>query len=156
MTIALSLEEDSIRKNWPKLTEENARITSIDDRDYNCLAFVVGDSENFWWPKKEEGIYWPNEFPFLNTLPNVLNMLKAKFNFEKCDSSCLEIGYEKIAIYGEIESYLPKHYAKQLPNGKWKSKLGGLEDIEHDTLDALGGEFYGEPMAIVKRRIVTL
>ena len=43
----------------------------------------------------------------------------------------LQDGYEKIAIYaldGE-----PTHAARQLDTGRWTSKLGKHEDIEHDT-----------------------
>ena len=153
MTLPLSLDESEILENWPNLTISNARITSIDDRDYNCLAFVLGDSENFWWPRKEEGIYWPTEYPYINSLPNIQKMLKEKFEFEKCDDEVYEEGFEKIVIYGEKVSYSPKHYALQLQNGKWKSKLGGLEDIEHDSIDALVGDFYGKPIAILKRKL---
>ena len=43
------------------------------------------------------------------------------------------------------------HVALQLPTGRWTSKLGGLEDIEHDTLKALEGIDYGEPVRFMKR-----
>ncbi|MCI0637958.1 MAG: hypothetical protein L0Y72_23715 [Gemmataceae bacterium] len=37
---------------------------------------------------------------------------------------------------------MPTHAARQLPTGRWSSKLGPSEDIEHD-LHALEGEIYG-------------
>jgi hypothetical protein len=47
--------------------------------------------------------------------------------------------------------------AKQLPNGKWSSKCGDLEDIEHD-LEALIGrdskrEGYGTIACFMKRKL---
>ena len=46
----------------------------------------------------------------------------------------------------------PTHAARQLPNGKWTSKLGRWEDIEHD-LEGLTGEMYGSVQQILKRQI---
>ncbi len=42
--------------------------------------------------------------------------------------------------------------ARQLPNGKWTSKLGRWQDIEHE-LDGLVGEMYGTVKQILKRAI---
>jgi hypothetical protein len=57
-------------------------------------------------------------------------------------------GVEKIAIY--VRSDIPSHVARQLPNGKWTSKLGLREDIEHD-LEALEGPEYGSVVLILSR-----
>jgi hypothetical protein len=38
-----------------------------------------------------------------------------------------------------------------LPTGKWTSKLGDWDDIEHDTLEALEAAFYGRVAQIMKR-----
>jgi hypothetical protein len=46
----------------------------------------------------------------------------------------------------------PTHAARQLPNGKWTSKLGRWQDIEHE-LDGLVGEMYGTVKQILKRAI---
>jgi hypothetical protein len=153
VTLRISESSESIKKKWPNLTEENARTTSEFCWFYNCLGFAVGDEENWWWPLKEEGIYWPKETPFINTTPNILKMLNEKFNYFECNSGEFEKGYEKIAIYGIEGGYTPKHYAIQSSIGKWKSKLGELEDIEHDTLEALNGFFYGVPIAFAKRKL---
>lgn len=48
----------------------------------------------------------------------------------------LEEGLVKVAIYADEED-IPQHAARQLADGRWVSKLGDLEDIEHTTLDAL-------------------
>jgi hypothetical protein len=56
-------------------------------------------------------------------------------------------GDGKMATDGE-----PTHAARQLPNGKWTSKLGRWQDIEHE-LDGLVGEMYGTVKQILKRAI---
>lgn len=45
---------------------------------------------------------------------------------------------------------IPTHAARQLPNGRWTSKLGFLEDIEHDLHD-VAGEAYGTVVVLLKR-----
>lgn len=40
----------------------------------------------------------------------------------------------------------------ELPNGKWTSKLGRWEDIEHE-IEGLMGEMYGDVKQILKRPI---
>jgi hypothetical protein len=56
-------------------------------------------------------------------------------------------GDGKIATDGELT-----RAARQLPNGKWTSKLGRWQDIEHE-LDGLVGAMYGTVRQILKRAI---
>ena len=72
-----------------------------------------------------------------------------------CSDSSLEAGYEKIAIY--VKDGIPTHAARQLGDGRWTSKLGKYEDIEHDSLDALNGDGYGEygRVALFMSRVAT-
>ena len=48
--------------------------------------------------------------------------------FPTVDES-LEPGFEKVALYAL--GGVPKHAARQLSSGRWSSKLGDLEDVEH-------------------------
>ena len=48
---------------------------------------------------------------------------------------------------------VPTHAARQLPDGKWTSKLGPFEDIKHSTLVCLKGPLYGEPDTYMKRPV---
>jgi hypothetical protein len=41
-----------------------------------------------------------------------------------------------------------------MPTGKWSSKLGKAEDIEHDTPDDVAGGVYGEVVQILKRSVL--
>lgn len=57
--------------------------------------------------------------------------------------------FEKLALYGSAMMYT--HAARQLPDGKWTSKLGQLEDITHTTTEAIEGGDYGEVVQYMKR-----
>jgi len=63
----------------------------------------------------------------------------------------IEDGWEKIAIFAD-EQGEPLHAARQLPSGRWTSKLGADVDIEHD-LAALEGDLYGKVACFLKRRL---
>jgi hypothetical protein len=64
-----------------------------------------------------------------------------------------ELGYEKVAIYTDpIYTDYAHHFARQKwLSGKWTSKLGWLEDIEHADLSQLEGVDYGYAVLVVKR-----
>jgi hypothetical protein len=54
-------------------------------------------------------------------------------------------------LYGY--GFVYTHAARQLPSGKWTSKLGKGEDIEHDSPYDVGGGVYGEVMQVMKRAV---
>ena len=68
--------------------------------------------------------------------------------FQSCDESGLEPSYANIALYA-LEG-IPTHAARQLPDGRWSSKLGRSVDIAHD-LDALDGSVYGMVLVFLRR-----
>ena len=45
-------------------------------------------------------------------------------------------------IYGDDLGEV-RHAARQVPNGKWASKMGDLADIEHDSPEVVEGVLYG-------------
>ena len=59
----------------------------------------------------------------------------------------------KIAIYAHDDGQ-PTHAARQLPDGRWTSKMGHLEDIEHRVVDDVNGPQYGSPVRFMRRRAV--
>jgi hypothetical protein len=71
--------------------------------------------------------------------------------YKECPNSSLEVGFEKVALYGSSLFYT--HAARQLASGKWTSKLGRSEDIEHDTPDDVAGGLYGEVVQFMRRAI---
>jgi hypothetical protein len=69
-----------------------------------------------------------------------------------CESPALEPRSEKVAIY--LKNGAPSHAARQLPNGRWTSKLGQRERIEHDfdALEGNGLHEYGQITQIMSMR----
>lgn len=72
------------------------------------------------------------------------------FGYVPCVDSTLEDGYEKVAIFA-LPSGMPTHMARQLSSGSWTSKLGRLEDIEHNDVEAVNCDAYGAPVRFLKR-----
>ena len=60
---------------------------------------------------------------------------------------------QKIALYAKIVDQVEEvtHAARQLPCGKWTSKLGDSEDIVHPKLDILEGPAYGGVICFLSR-----
>jgi hypothetical protein len=56
---------------------------------------------------------------------------------------------DKIVVYGSAMMYT--HAARQLPNGRWTSKLGKAEDITHDTPEDVTSGVYGEAVQFMQR-----
>jgi len=70
--------------------------------------------------------------------------------FELCDDRGIETGYEKIALYANRSGEF-SHVAILIPSGRWASKMGDWEDIEHETPDDLNGDLYRAPRAFMRR-----
>ncbi len=131
--------------DFPRLKPENHRITSPAAIEYNCIAWAAGDTENWWQP----GDFWPMELADPEYSIDALEAAFKALGFEPCDDALPEPGFEKVALYGHNSLY--PHAARQLPGGRWTSKLGKAEDIEHDTPDVVAGGLYGEVVAIMRR-----
>jgi hypothetical protein len=71
----------------------------------------------------------------------------AKFGYAPASSEEPEPGFEKVALFASDSE--PPPAARQLPSGRWTSKLGLREDIEHD-LHAVTGEAYGTVVLLLK------
>ena len=67
-----------------------------------------------------------------------------------CADGSLEEGFEKVAIYQSLSGYVV-HMARQLPTGRWTSKIGSLEDIEHASPAELEGREYGTVVQYMRR-----
>jgi hypothetical protein len=123
---------------------------------YNCIARAVGD-ETQWWEHGARLCYWP---PAIQRGDNLESWIKVfeYHGYSKTNDTFLEQGCERVAIYVDLDMS-PTHVAKQLPDGRWKSKLGKGHDIEHDTLDALEGnqmDEYGIVAQCLKRKLPSL
>jgi hypothetical protein len=134
--------------DFPRLTEQNHRITSPATAEYNCIAWSANDVDHWWEP----GVFWPLAAAVGDYGIGTLEQAFRSLHFEECDDATLEPGFEKVALYGDSRFYT--HAARQLPNGKWTSKLGRMEDIEHETPDDVAGGAYGEVAQILRRAVV--
>ncbi len=76
----------------------------------------------------------------------------ASLGYTVCEGEGPEAGCEKIALFADADGR-PTHASRQLPGGRWTSKLGKLEDIEHELHD-LEGAVYGAVVLILKRAAV--
>jgi hypothetical protein len=139
-----------LRQSFPKLTDQNHSISSPASDNYNCVAWAYEVSNKKMWPGARD-YYWPPDVAGGDTL-QALIQLYLDAGYEQCDSGQREDRFKKVAIYVNQEG--PQHVARQLESGRWTSKLGDLEDIEHDTLDILEGEDYGKATVFLRKRLV--
>ena len=148
-----------VERAFPGLVGTGYELTSPIDPGYNCIAWAAGDSGAFWWPAKSVGIpgmklggyYWPPGIPNEETLAAFVDAFRAQ-GYGPCGDGSLQSGYEKIAIYVGRDG-APTHASRQLPSGKWASKLGPSEDIEHDAAEDVSGEKYGTVARFMRREI---
>lgn len=128
------------------LASAKHQITSEKDDRYNCVAWALHD-EKEWWSHLS-GYKWPApRSPRIDSLVAVFTAL----GYERCTSADVEQGWEKVALYQKESIW--KHVARQLPSGKWTSKLGPDEDIEHDDLACMCGNSYGELYCVMRKRV---
>ena len=133
------------RRDFPGLTELNHRVTSPRSPEYNCIAWAAEDLSRWWEP----GRHWPTPVATGDYGIAVLEAAFRALRYETCEDGALEPGFQKVALYGSFEFYT--HAARQLPDGRWTSKLGRSEDIEHETPDVIAGGLYGEVVQFLKR-----
>jgi len=135
------------RDLFPRLTESNHRPSSPPSVDYNCVAWAAQDTAHWWEP----GVYWPVDESRDNHGIGALEDAFRALGYETCGDGRVEVGFEKLALYGS--GFVYTHAARQLPDGTWTSKLGKAEDIEHDTPDDVTGGVYGEVVQFMKRAV---
>jgi hypothetical protein len=143
--------ERTLEDVFPGLRGQLYQIKSPRDRKYNCIAFAVGDNRNWWWPDVAEEDTWPAGVARVETLAAFRDAF-ATLGYVVCDNDQLEANFEKVALFGLAG--VPKHAARQLSSGRWTSKLGPMEDIEH-ALHDLTGAVYGSVVLVMKRPLGT-
>lgn len=142
------MSEDWLPRRFPRLGTSEFHVTSPITTQYNCVGWAAGDDQRWWSHGDFESYYWPEGAPREGTV-EAWAAAFATLGFERCEDARSEPGYVRVAIYGREGTAL--HAARQLPSGRWTSKLGRGHDIEHE-LEALAGETeYGE-IAVLMRR----
>ena len=137
---------NDLEQEFPGLKEDNYRPTSPADVSYNCVAYAAGDETRCWDPTSHQ-YYWPPRAPRTVRVDSYVAAFST-LGYEPCESHQLEHGFEKVAIFWKEAR--PTHAARQLPSGRWTSKLGDGVDIEHD-LHAIEGDAYGQVVVLMKR-----
>ena len=138
---------ERFRDTLPRLMAGNYRVTSPPTPFYNCIAWVVGVDDVWWWPSPTR--FWPETALREETIPAFLEAF-ATVGFTVCSNGELEAGVEKVVLY--VKDDRPTHAARQLENGWWTSKLGQEADIAHETPETVAGGIYGEPTVFLSRR----
>jgi hypothetical protein len=136
-----------IEQFFPNLPATGYAVTSPPTSDYNCIAWAAGVTDDWWWPDPMGVSFWPPGARREETVAAFVEAFQT-LGYVACPDDRLEAGFEKVALYARGGA--PKHAARQLPNGKWTSKLGELEDVEH-TLDGIAGAWYGSVVQVMKR-----
>jgi hypothetical protein len=136
----------------PKLNPANNTITSSATYRYNCIGWAANDDQRWWWPTPKE-YFWPAGVP-REVSVQAFVAAYATLGYEVCEDGSLDPNYEKVALYwgpnvnGIFE---PTHGARQKKNGRWTSKLGPANDIEHHTAQDVEGPEYGQVVQYLRR-----
>lgn len=138
---------------FPKVTSTNFTRTSPETRTYNCIAWAANDNTRWWEPDRLMLYYWPPNAKREYTLSAFMEAFTS-IGFSECSDGLLETNFVKVALYGTpacLGVFIPTHAARQLPDGKWTSKLGTNIDVIHETEFVLCGPQYGEVIRYLKR-----
>ncbi len=139
------------RSGYRKTSESTLYVTE----KYNCIAWALGDTSQWWeapvYGYLEPGQYWPQDAPRTHHPDSYRRMIELQ-GYEVCTDVTYDPRYEKVALYWGDGG---PHAARQLETGKWTSKLGDRQDIEHDTLEALETDgilpAYGHVQYVLRR-----
>ena len=138
----------------PGLESSFYEVTSDATDHYNCVAWALGEDDRWWSHELGDDYFWPEEAPRRESA-DAYRAMFALFGFGACERGGLERGVEKIAIFADEGLFT--HVARQLPSGRWTSKLGTDCDIEHE-LEALVSHRspsalyrYGDIVAFMRR-----
>ncbi len=139
---------ERIEKTFPAALSLRYGKTSSESSDYNCIAWAAGDTTRVWQPVLG---YWP---PGVNPGLDISDLIAmfAGEGYEECAERGpdVEVGFEKVALYGHLKPPDWEHAARQVRGG-WTSKIGAWEDIWHARPEALAGSEYGFVWCYMKR-----
>ncbi len=139
----------SFEVRFSGLTPNNYSVMSPATDTYNCIAWACGIDNRLLWPNNED-YDWPDDLPQEESI-EAFTALFVSIGYEVCDNPDHEEGFEKVAIYADGDE--PTHAARQLPSGRWTSKMGYAgADIEHDSIEAVAGTRYGQARVFLRRQ----
>jgi len=121
-------------------------ITSPRTWKYNCVAWAVGMTDQ--WLEPSPAGFWPIAHEG-NSVDAYVRMFN-HYGFQDAEDGSREKGFEKIVLYAD-DAGVFLHVARQLPAGKWTSKIGRESDVTHTSPDVLTSATYGKPVRYLKR-----
>jgi hypothetical protein len=136
---------------FPGLRGSGYEVQSPPDDVYNCIAWAAGatNTSRWWWPFGDpQRTYWPEGVPREETA-EAFRQLFETLGYAVCGHAEAGPEFEKVALFADAQG-CPSRAARQLPGGRWTSKLGAQEDVEHGLQDLEGTE-YGAVVLIMKR-----
>lgn len=134
---------------FPKLRGTQWSIISRRNKRYNCFAWAAGENDRKWDFGKKD--YWPKGVKKGYGIAYLVAAYVAE-GFSVCpkaECAAYDPSCETIVLY-ELHTN-GSHAARLLPNGAWTSKIGALEDIQHEAPEHLSGTVYGDPLVYMKR-----
>ncbi len=118
----------------PGLEGTDYQITSPQTTDYNCIGWALGDTGRALVVAVHElRVILACRVSSRSLEVETFITLFESQGFERCEIEGAEAGFEKIALF--VEDAYFTHVARQLPSGRWTSKLGNDVDIEHELRD---------------------
>lgn len=135
---------EDLEDMFPNLYHSGYQITSPVSLEYNCVAWALGITTDWWSHDRTR----PDSVPRSSSI-HALTQVFERFGYVICDSPEREPGYDKVALYALDGVW--QHAARQILGGQWTSKLGPLEDISHRSPEDLAGDIFGEVYCIMRR-----
>ncbi len=132
---------------FPDLGADAPTVDHPPDGRYNCVAWAAGRTDAWWWPGDPAG-YWPPGVPDELTVAAVVAAL-GTVGYSPCLDGRPEPDVEKAAVYAR--GGVPTHVARQLPDGRWSSKLGRDCVVSHATPGSVEGAVYGTVVEYLRR-----
>lgn len=106
---------------FPGLRSSGYAITSPADDIYNCIAWAANDPLHWWWPDILKARYWAADVLREETVAAFQEAF-GSLGDTVCAGEEMEASVEKVALFADAEGF-PTHAARQLPSGRWTSKL---------------------------------
>lgn len=146
------MSKDRLEKAFPRLRDTGCDLTSDPTPTYNCVAWAAERDQRRWWePSTEVQHFWPAGVPRDYSMKAFVELFRAQgFEVGELDLS-FDPSIEKVVLYPDQDGDFA-HAAFQTATGRWSSKLGKWEDIEHDRPEDLLCEDYGPPQVLLWRR----
>lgn len=145
----IGLTPAEIATSWSHLERQvNFGFTSVQTWDYNCVMWSLNiddDWKDFFYT--EDGYVSPDQ-----SINPYINFFKER-GFQICENGELEPGQTKICIYSKNGIF--SHVSRLMENGRWASKMGNYEDIEHLSEFDVSGIGYGKPETYMKKAMAT-